>query len=110
MNDYNVEKAASTNVVDIIWFGHPGDSLRDICTRQLTVKWCENSALSEHPHSVAMEDEKIVLCWEYFCCGSCYVITKAEESVQSEASGNDDPDIADDGSSDAEQSEPRRRK
>ena len=45
MNDYNAHKATFTDVVDIRWWGHPGDSPHDIRARQFVVKWRSPSAL-----------------------------------------------------------------
>jgi hypothetical protein len=108
VNDYNVQKTTSTDVVDLVWFGHPGDSPCDVCARQFIVKWHADSALSEHACSVAAEDKKIALCWVYYCRGVCSVINEGYDSVQSES--GDDPDVADSSSSDAEESEPATRK
>jgi hypothetical protein len=76
MNDYNVQRATSTDVVDIVWFGHPGDSPHDVHTHQFIMKWHTDTALSKLARLVAMEDKWTVLRWEYFCCSVCSVITE----------------------------------
>jgi hypothetical protein len=91
MNDYNAYKTHFTDIVDVVWFGHPGDTPHNIRTHRFIIKWHTDSPLAAHARSSAIEDEKVVLHWEYVCHGTCLVDTPDEDdSENSEASGDSD--------------------
>jgi hypothetical protein len=88
MNDYNKHKARLTNVVDVIWFGHPGDTPGDIWARQFVVNWRNDSLLSARARAAAVEAQSVVLRWEYKCSGTCSVVPQTELSSASEQGEN----------------------
>ncbi|EED82568.1 predicted protein [Postia placenta Mad-698-R] len=59
----------STSSVLLDWFGHPGDSPRDVRAHSFAVRWHPVMVPSEDALTAAREERRPVLRWEYYCSG-----------------------------------------
>ena len=60
-------------MVELTWFGHPGDTPVDIRACRFVIQWHEKSDLAEYERAHAIAHEWVVYCWEYPCRGMCAI-------------------------------------
>jgi len=71
-------KCFVTACVDIVWFGHPGDTPNDARARQFVVRWRNIFPLSVAERDRVAATGKIVLRWIYKCRGVCSLEVSGE--------------------------------
>ncbi|KIJ43275.1 hypothetical protein M422DRAFT_253479 [Sphaerobolus stellatus SS14] len=84
LNDYNVKRFTHTYVVDIRWFGYPGDSPNDLRARSFIVRWADRSPLPPENRGLLEKEKAPLLRWEFGCRGIC-AITEEAASEESES-------------------------
>jgi hypothetical protein len=60
------------------------------------VKWRLDSPLAPTAHLVAIDDERVVLCWVYVCCGTCSVVLDDDDGPEN-ITITDEPEIEEPG-------------
>ncbi|KIJ34170.1 hypothetical protein M422DRAFT_263821 [Sphaerobolus stellatus SS14] len=70
MNDYNMHKLYKTESIEMVWFGHPGDSPNDFRACHLLIRWREGLVPTSTCSLQAVKG-KVVLQSLYYCRGVC---------------------------------------
>ncbi|KAJ7710692.1 hypothetical protein B0H17DRAFT_1123811 [Mycena rosella] len=96
-NDYQPQgKRAESKIVSLTHFGHPGDSPYDIRARKFVAYWSKEG--SQELRTWAIEEQRPVWRWQYFCAGvhdrplaeEKVVPDTVEEDGEGSESGSDD--------------------
>ncbi|KAJ7717848.1 hypothetical protein B0H14DRAFT_3631097 [Mycena olivaceomarginata] len=68
-NDYQPKDHDESQIVELTWFGHPGDSPHDIRARKLVVRWVDHLHAEHELRIRAIKEVRPVWRWNYWCTG-----------------------------------------
>ncbi|KAJ7176820.1 hypothetical protein C8R46DRAFT_1346767 [Mycena filopes] len=68
-NDFDSKDYSDSQVVDLTWFGHPGDSTHDARARKFLVHWSKRAPKESGARTTLIEKEQPVCRWTYTCAG-----------------------------------------
>ncbi|KAF7368246.1 hypothetical protein MVEN_00144700 [Mycena venus] len=91
-NDYQPKERAGSRIVQLVWFGHPGDSPHDIRARKLVVRWDKVAPPDSVLRDRAISEKRPVWRWDYVCAGvhdRPPILTEQEMAVEEDGSGSE---------------------
>ncbi|KAJ7308723.1 hypothetical protein DFH08DRAFT_488600 [Mycena albidolilacea] len=85
-NDYQPKDHDESQIVELTWFGHPGDSPHDIRARKLVVRWVDHLHAEHELRIRAIKEVRPVWRWNYWCTG---VHDRPEDDEEEDFESND---------------------
>ncbi|KAJ7674056.1 hypothetical protein DFH06DRAFT_1467400 [Mycena polygramma] len=109
-NDYQPKDHRDSRVVQLKWFGHPGDSPFDARARKFIVRWAPEAPVGSELRDRAIKEKRPVLRWDLSCMGAHDRIPEGEASESDEEGGSGSGSGSDGGSDRGDSPAPAARR